>query len=706
MSSLNDGWLVGSADVGSASRLSSELGISSLNARILVSRGYSDPLSAYNFLSNTTLKLYNPFLMKDMDKAVGFIRLAVAVGKRICIYGDYDVDGVTATTMLCSYLRSKGASCSCFIPERMSEGYGLNSAAIKAIAANCDVIITVDTGITAVEEVRYANLLGVDVVITDHHSCRDVLPEAVAVVDPHRPDDEYPFKSLAGVGVVFKLICALEGDSAWAMAEYSDLAAIGTIADVMPLTDENRLIVSCGLRQLERTKRKGLVALMRQTGVLKRGRRMTASAVSFAIAPRLNAAGRISSATLALKLLLADDDESAEAIAYKLCEINKLRQRTEQDITSDIAKQITRYRKDAYAYVLASDNWHQGVIGVVASKVSEKYKIPTILLSFSGGGDVAKGSGRSVNGFSLMGALSECADLLVEYGGHELAAGLTIERKNLAAFRERFEAIAERELAGKDISSPLNIDCEIKFDEINVKNAAELLNLEPFGLGNPSPMFILRGAVIEDIFPVSEDKHIRLRVRDITGSRHVTCMYFGISHSEFPFCRGDVCELACSLELNEYNGVTTPCVLVRAVRPCEDERRSILRSRGYYESLCSNSVREKLPIAVLPTLEDFRLVFRVLRREIGGERKRVSVRYIKRRIELTEGEETNLCALKIIIDVLTEFGLVDCLRIRSNDVLELKLLPYAQKIDLEQSEILKKVRNSVKRGGVSDDESV
>ena len=442
---------------------------------------------------------------------------------------------------------------------------------------------------------------------------------------------------------------------------------------------------------------------MKKTGVLKRGKRITASAISFAIAPRLNAAGRIGSATLALKLLMAEDDESADAIAERLCEINKLRQQTEQRITAEAAKQIAAYRKDASAYVLASDNWHQGVIGVVASKISEKYHTPAILFSFSG--DIARGSGRSVSGFSLMDALSKCGDLLVEYGGHELAAGLTIERKNLPEFKKRFEKLAEEALKGRDTVQPLNIDCELRFDEITVGNAAELLMLEPFGLGNPVPLFILKNAVIEDIIPVSDDRHIRLRVRNADGTREASCMYFGMSHSEFPFCRGDMCELACSIEVNEYNGSVTPCVLVRAVRPCEDERLAIYRSRGYYDSIYSGAV-SALPSGILPTLEDFRLVFRVLRRELGGERKRVSVRYIKRRIELTEGEKTNLCALKIIIDVLTEFGLVDCLRIRSNDVLELKLLPYSKKVDLEKSMILKKVKESIEKEGELHDGTV
>ncbi len=699
-------WNYGQVDESIACKMAYELNISPLTARVLVSRGYRDAQGAKSFLDNASLNLYDPFLLKDMDKAVDCIKNAITAKKRVCVYGDYDVDGVTSTTLLCDYLRSRGVDCSYYIPERIKEGYGLNINAIERIAQNNDVIITVDTGITATQEVLFANSLGLQVVITDHHTCRDELPAAVAVVDPHRHDDKYPFKSLAGVGVVFKLVCALEGDSEKIMAEYSDIIAIGTVADVMPLVDENRLVVSAGLKLLEHTKRKGLLALMARAGVLKRGKRITASAIGFAIAPRLNAAGRISSAIPALRLLLEEDSETACRLADELCEINLLRQQTEREITEDALKQIGAYKKDTYAYVLVSESWHQGVIGVVASKISEKYHIPVILFSYSDDKTIARGSARSVSGFNLVEALSKCSDLLLEYGGHELAAGLTVKSENIELFCERFEKIAKAELEGKDVSAPLKIDCEVKFNEINVNNASELQALEPFGLGNPTPMLMLKGAVIEDIVPVSEDKHIRLTVRDASGGRSISCMYFGMSHSEFPFCRGDVCELAFTLELNEYNGIVSTGVLVRSVRPCKDERDAIILSRRHYDILYSELITEKLPVSVLPTLDDFRTVFRVLRRELGDSRKRVSVRYIKRKIELTEGEKTNLCALKIILDVLCEFGLVDCLRIRSNDIVELELLPYSQKVDLMQSAILKKVRYNLRKGGESDDLSI
>ncbi len=692
MSYINDNWEMGGFDGNAEQRLSKELGVSLLTARLLSSRGFNDSDSAYKFLTNSYLTFYDPFLMQDMNKAVDRIKKALSNKERICVYGDYDVDGITSATLLCTYLRSKGGTCGCFIPERISEGYGLNNRAIEALSQSYDLLVTVDTGITAVNEVEYAKALGLDVVITDHHSCREVLPDAVAVVDPHRPDDKYPYKTLAGVGVAFKLVCAIEGNSSKISDEYSDLAAIGTIADVMPLTDENRLIVSCGLKLLESTKRKGISALMREAGVLKRGKRISASTIGYAIAPRLNAAGRIASAMPALELLMAEDDESANTLAQKLCEINLKRQQTERTITYDAAMQIAAYKKDTYAYVLVSENWHQGVIGVVASKISEKYHTPCILLSFNGNGDVARGSGRSIPGFSLMDALNSCSDLLVEYGGHELAAGLSIERDKIAEFTRRFEEIARQTLKDKESTSPLKIDCEVKFDEININNAAQLQKLEPFGLGNPMPTFILKDALINDVIPISEDKHIRLTVSSIYGGRPITCMYFGVSHREFPFCRGDVCELALTLELSEYNGVVSPGVLVKGVRPIEAERLAISRWRRHYESVSSGILSETVPAAVLPTLDDFRLVFRVLRREVGSERKRVSVRYIKRRIEATEGEKTNLCALKVIFDVLTEFGLIDCLRIRSNDVVEVQMLPYNRKIDLEQSEILRKIR--------------
>lgn len=690
---LGDNWIIKEVNKQQELRLSKALGIRPLTARILISRGYDTAEKSDAFFKNTALKLYDPFLLTDMDKAVTRIKQAIESKEKVCIYGDYDVDGVTATTALYSYLSSKGAVCECFIPERLSEGYGLNNQSIASIAKRNSLIITVDTGITAVEETDFAASLGVDIIITDHHSCRELLPAAVAVVDPHRPDDCYPFKGLAGVGVVFKLICAIEGASELVFEEYADIVAIGTVADVMPIMDENRLIVSRGLAKLSNCKSYGLTALMEQAGVFRDGPcgHISSSTIGYAIAPRINAAGRISSARRALDLFLAQSRVEAMAIAEELCEINKKRQLTEQMIYTEATQQIATSPKDAYSYILASDNWHQGVVGVVASKISEKYSSPAILFSFDG--DIGKGSGRSIKGLSLMDALSACSDLLIEYGGHELAAGLSLERKNLPAFRERFEKFARSRLEGKSTVIPVEIDCELGFDEINLQNAEEMTKLEPFGLSNSIPFFILRNVSITDITSMCEDKHIRIRVSKNSSVKETNCVYFGMSHLEFPFCRGDMCDIACTLGVNQYNGNRQPQIIARAVRPTLSEREAIAASRCFYSQIYENKISKPLPPETLPTVEHFRAVFRLLKRELGTERHRVSARYIRRKLWQTERMDINLCALKAIFDVLSEFGLAECIKVRGNDIIEIKLLPYSGKIDLEKSEILKNIKS-------------
>ena len=689
---LGENWVLSATDSKKEEILALSLGISRLTARILVARGYDTPESARSFLNKSELKLHDPMLLKDMDKACARIEQAISEKQSICIYGDYDVDGVTSTTALYLYLTGRGARCKCFIPERLSEGYGLNKAAICEIAADTDLIITVDTGITAIDEIAYARSLGVDVVVTDHHNCREAIPEASAVVNPRREDCPYPFKSLAGVGVVFKLLCALEGDTEKIFEEYADIVAIGTVADVMPITDENRLIVDKGLKKLAVTKRVGLQALMDCTGVpsIDGRKRVYTSTVGYVLAPRLNAAGRISSARKSLELLLEQDYEKAHSLADELCEINVRRQNTEQQIYNEATQMIGGLRGERYSYILYSDNWHQGVVGVVASKISEKYSLPAILFSFDG--DIGKGSGRSIKGLNLTDLLAQCADLLIEYGGHELAAGLSIERRNLPAFIERFEQLSREKLENANTLQPVNIDCELYFDEITSENAGEILLLEPFGLTNAVPQFMVRGVTISEIAPISSDKNIRIKLRDRRSRREANAVYFGMSHCEFPFVRGDECEIACTLGINEYRGSVYPQLLVRAVRPCSAERDYIYRAREIYSSITNVNDTSSIPASAIPTVNDFREVFRLLKRELENERKRVSVRYLKHKLASSENTRIDLSAIKVIIDVMNEFGLAETTRVRGNDVIEIKLLPYAAKIDLEKSEILRRIK--------------
>ena len=500
-----------------------ETKLSPMMARLLYTRGYRTLDEVSSFLRQETACLHDPFLLQDIEAAVERISLALERGEKIAIYGDYDVDGVTAVSLLYLYLLEHGADVGYYIPSRMREGYGLSQGAIDRLKeCGVELMITVDTGITAIEETAYAKSLGIDTVITDHHECRAELPAACAVVNPHRSDDQYPFKELAGVGVVFKLICAFEMAECRKMGisemdgvervcrEYADLVAIGTIADVMPVVDENRLIVTLGLSLLENTKRLGVRALIDAAMGTKQGecakyvkkRKINSGFIGFTIAPRINAAGRVSDASIAVELLLADDPQKAETLATHLCELNTERQTEENRIAEQAYEKIEQTRNpDDCVIVIDDDSWKQGIIGIVSSRITERYGLPSILISFDGATDgnslltdLGKGSGRSIKGMNLVDALTSCEDLLVRFGGHELAAGLSILRANIDAFRRRINDYAHNHLLEEDLCVSIDADSEISAHELSMSLAQEISLMEPFGISNPVPNFILRNA--------------------------------------------------------------------------------------------------------------------------------------------------------------------------------------------------------------------
>ena len=472
-------------DPSAVSEIADELKLSLPTAKLLYNRGCTTPEQARRFIGKEEEQLYDPFLMRDMDKAASRIADAVTSGERIVIYGDYDVDGVTSVSSLLLFLRSYDADVRYHIPCRMTEGYGVSSAVIKKLYdEGCDLIVTVDTGITAIDEIAYAKSLGIDVVITDHHECHETLPEAYAIVNPCRPDCEYPFKELAGVGVVFKLMCAVETllnpDDALSVCvrriarEYCDLVALGTIADVMPVRDENRLIVSYGLSLIEQGTRPAITELINASGSESKyntKKKITAAYIGFTLAPRINAAGRIKDASTAVELLISDDTETAQKYAKELCAINKLRQQKENSITEEAYAKIAAehdFENDP-VIVLDDEKWHHGIIGIVSSRITEKYGLTSILVSFDGNdpespspSDVGKGSGRSVKGINLVEALSYSSDLLEKYGGHELAAGLAVRRDNLAEFKKKINEFA-RLHRGSD-------QCDVTFEAAAGKN--------------------------------------------------------------------------------------------------------------------------------------------------------------------------------------------------------------------------------------------
>ena len=519
-----------------------------LLAGILAARGITDPTEALTLLAGEE-ELSDPMLLTDMDKACARILEAIDKEQTIVVYGDYDVDGVTATALLYQHLKGMGASVKCMLPSREGDGYGLSKNAIQSIHdKGCQLIVTVDNGISALEEAEFAASLGVDLIVTDHHLPHDALPKAVAVVDPRRADDHSPFKGLCGAGVAFKLCAALDGCPPEEMLDYcGDLAAVGTVADVMPLTGENRTIVKAGLRQLQNTDRPGFCALLEEVGLA--GRPVTAENVSYAIAPRINAAGRMDNAVTALQLVLCEDEERAEELAHKLNEINVARQETEQEIVKAAQEQLDAepaILEDRVILIWGRD-WHPGVIGIVASRLVEKTGRPVIVVSVDEHGE-GKGSGRSVQGFNLHECIASCEDILLRFGGHAMAAGLSVREENLPELRRRLNEWAARECAVL-FTPPLECDLSIHLDRITVESVRRLEQLAPYGAENPTPVFVLEKAVIDGIFSVSEGKHCRLRLRQ--GNASIYAVWFGMPPEQLPYTMGDVVDAAVNLSVYE-----------------------------------------------------------------------------------------------------------------------------------------------------------
>ena len=519
-----------------------------LLAGILAARGITDPTEALTLLAGEE-ELSDPMLLTDMDKACARILEAIDKEQTIVVYGDYDVDGVTATALLYQHLKGMGASVKCMLPSREGDGYGLSKNAIQSIHdKGCQLIVTVDNGISALEEAEFAASLGVDLIVTDHHLPHDALPKAVAVVDPRRADDHSPFKGLCGAGVAFKLCAALDGCPPEEMLDYcGDLAAVGTVADVMPLTGENRTLVKAGLKLLQQTDQPGISALLEEVGL--EGKPITAENVSYAIAPRINAAGRMDNAVTALQLVLCEDEERAAELAHKLNEINVARQETEQEIVKAAQEQLDAepaILEDRVILIWGRD-WHPGVIGIVASRLVEKTGRPVIVVSVDEHGE-GKGSGRSVQGFNLHECIASCEDILLRFGGHAMAAGLSVREENLPELRRRLNEWAARECAVL-FTPPLECDLSIHLDRITVESVRRLEQLAPYGAENPTPVFVLEKAVIDGIFSVSEGKHCRLRLRQ--GNASIYAVWFGMPPEQLPYTMGDVVDAAVNLSVYE-----------------------------------------------------------------------------------------------------------------------------------------------------------
>lgn len=538
-----------------------QAGYPPLLAAVLGLRGIDNPLDARDFLAGS-IQLEDPMAMADMPKAAARVRSAISAGEHVAVYGDYDVDGITSACLLTDYLRGKGLTCELYIPDRMEEGYGVNAGAIRTLAERgVTLIITVDCGVTAIEEAALAAQLGVDMVITDHHECRETLPGAVAVVDPKRPDCTYPFDGLAGVGVAFKLVSAVEGDALRTLARYGDLVAVGTIADVMSLTGENRVIIRAGLEKLSRSPRPGLRALIDAS--LSAGKHLTATTIGFTLAPRINAAGRLGKVEVAVELLMTRDAARCQALAEALCSLNRERQALEAAIWEE-AQALLQAEPPETPIVLASDHWHQGVIGIAASRLSEAFHLPSVMICLDG--EKGKGSCRSFGDFNLFDALSACADCLEGFGGHAMAAGLSIRRSAIPAFREMLGAYYRQH--HPDTSARLLVDLQIPSPDFLTMDCVEGLELlEPCGNGNPRPLFCLRHTALETVTPIGGGKHLRLRIRKF--GRPYECVFFGCTQAELGLRPGDEADIVFFPQINEFRARRSVQLLVTDIKTSE-----------------------------------------------------------------------------------------------------------------------------------------
>ncbi len=717
-------WILKSNDVeentAAISEISKDLGINPIIAKLLYNRGYTDVLSAKSFIYMESEMLASPFDMKDMTLGIKRVESAISNGEKITVYGDYDVDGVTSVCTLYLYLRSKGADIDYYIPNRSGEGYGVSCTAIDGIKERgTGLIITVDTGITAIEEIEYAKSIGIDVVVTDHHECRADLPTAAAVINPHRPDCTYPFKELAGVGVVFKFICGYEelssGDSRGRVAarifsQYADLVAIGTIADVMPIKGENRIIVGYGLKMIENTDRIGLRALIDASSAKgdaqrndrkKKKPKITSGYVGYTLAPRINAAGRIKTASMAVELFLSEDRNEAMKIAEELCKTNKERQNEENSIMQEAYGMIEKYDIDKNpVIVLDADNWHHGVIGIVSSRITERYCRPSILVSFDGNEDdvpfeenIGKGSGRSVKGMNLVDALCYCSDHLVKFGGHELAAGLSVKRCELDNFRRLINEYAIKNLSEADMVPTLEIDSEIGFSDVTLSLAEELQILEPYGVGNPVPVFMMKGVQVNEISGVGDGKHTKLTFGN--GNHTLSAMYFSNSPDSIDVYIGDSVDIIFNVDINEWGGRKNVQLIVRDIKASAHQKQLHACEKERFEQIKSGDTIKR-DEDVIPTREDFAVVYRFLLANFRAGISRLSHRDIMSGLSASEQRRIGYVKLKFVIMVMKELNIV-ALNEPENEVYTYSIHYSSTKTDLDKSNILRKLRSQVEK---------
>ncbi len=657
-------------------------GYAPLTAMVLAARGITTPNMARNYLSCDT-ELPDPYLMKDMDLAVGRVGLAMTRGEKIAVFGDYDVDGITSTCLLTDFLRRCGADVVSYIPGRLEEGYGLNPIAIRQLhGEGVKLIITVDCGITAISEAQLCKALGIDLVITDHHECKDCLPEAAAVVNPHRPDCSYPHKTLCGVGVAFKLACALSGDPRQVLADYADMVCLGTVADVMPLQGENRVFVARGLELLKNTRRPGIAALMNEAGCDPQ--QISATAIGFMLAPRINAAGRMGKIELAVELFLTDNEEKAGLLAKALCDLNRQRQSVESEIYAQAVSMLPQ-GKIPEAIVLADESWHQGVVGIVASRMAEEFSCPAFLICLDG--DHGKASSRSYGGFNLFSSLTALAPLLESYGGHELAAGFTIHRSQIPAFRQEIGRLASEYYAAEQgPRTVLEVDCAVTPELLTVRGIDSLQALEPCGSGCPKPVLMMEKLTVDRISMVGGGRHMRLRFKQ--GHHYVNAIYFSANPQAVSVEPGDLVDVAFHPQINEFRGERTAQMNVLDIRPsCSAECSA---DTAGYARLRQDRLDAATASQLLPDRQTLGLVWRYLA-GVGGPIQE-SPLCLCRKIVRRTGNPLSLGQLLTCLDIFREVGLLEAQRHRK--YIAIRLTPGPGKADLSSSATMQRLQQA------------
>lgn len=646
-------------------------------AMLMNIRGLDDAAHLREFLGEGE-PLSDPFLLKDMDKAAVRITRAVDNMEKIAVYGDYDADGVTSTAMLYSYLETRGADVIFYIPQREGEGYGMNIGAVEYLKEQgVSLIVTVDNGISSVQEVARANELGIDVVVTDHHRPQEILPDAVAVVDAYRPDDTSPYKHFSGVGIAFKLLMALEdgaGDVEDLLEAYSDLAAIGTIGDIVPLTGENRTLIRAGLERLSQSDRPGVQALLENAGIA--GKALTSTNVAFTLVPRINATGRMGAPERAVRLLISGYEEEAEVLSEEICADNEERRRVEAEIAEAAFADIEAkgYMKDRVV-VVDGENWHHGVIGIVASRVTERCGKPCMIISR--GETEAKGSGRSIEGFSLFEAICACGDLLIKFGGHPMAAGITLKPENIEAFRKRINQYAAEHFPQMPTQT-VTLDCKLNPAALSVSMAQSLTQLEPFGNGNPQPVFGLFNMELSNVTPVGGGGHLRLTLEK--NGAVITAMRFNTKPEELPYHIGDKIDLAVQLEAREFRGQPSLTVIVRDMKFAAFNTEKNIASLASFEKWQRGEVLSaEDKNRLYPDRACLAAIYRALRTVNGKETDQV--RFVSQ-----FGKDMTLGLFKTALLVFEERGLVHSEI--ADDTFTATLIETSGKTDITRSPVL------------------